>query len=271
MPPARRMRMRSIEARVVVAAEDGGADFGIEVDQRRVHRVLVLAQELDRGRLHVAHVLVHAAARVEQEPEMQRRRNRLVARAEELNLLRLAALDHLEVVLGQPRDRRPAAIGDDHSEVHEIDADCESAAGPGRTAGATVTRTAMAAAQAACVTGPPRGRNESEDFIPADAEHLRPAPPVRIDALEPVAPLDREQRAERRRRLEARCRLRCSSARPGRTPDRGRMPNRGSRRAGRIAPQTTPPTRARRRHGRSGSAPTDSRGAGCRSCRRYTG
>src|SRR5687767_2642850 len=39
----------------------------------------------------------------------------------------------------------------------------------------------------------------SEHLIPADAHHLRTAASIRVEALETVSPLDRHQRAERRR------------------------------------------------------------------------
>src|SRR4051812_30761212 len=44
---------------------------------------------------------------------------------------------------------------------------------------------------------PPRD-NESEDLIPADPHYLGAAPAVTVEALEAIAPLDRDQRAERR-------------------------------------------------------------------------
>ena len=53
------------------------------------------------------HVLIHAAAGVEQEAEMQRRRDGDVPCGEELDLLRLATLDDLEVGLRQAGDRGP--------------------------------------------------------------------------------------------------------------------------------------------------------------------
>jgi hypothetical protein len=56
---------------------------------------------------------------------VQRRRDRRIAGAEELNLLRLAALEQLEVVDGQPGDRRAFPVGDDDAEVHEVDADAD--------------------------------------------------------------------------------------------------------------------------------------------------
>ena len=110
---------------IVVGAEDGAAHFGVEVDQRHVDRVLVLVEELDRRGPDVLHVLIHAAAGVEQEPEVQRRRDGDVRRGEELDLLRLAPLENLEVGLRQAGDRRPAPVGDDHAEVHQIHADAD--------------------------------------------------------------------------------------------------------------------------------------------------
>ena len=56
---------------------------------------------------------------------MQRRRDGDVPCGEELDLLRLATLDDLEVGLRQAGDRRPALVGDDHAEVHEIHADAD--------------------------------------------------------------------------------------------------------------------------------------------------
>ncbi len=102
------------------------AYFGVEVDQRRVDRVLVLVEKLDRRGPDVLHVPIHAAADVEQETQVQRRRDGDVRRGEELDLLRLAPLENLEVGLRQAGDRRPAPVSDDHAEVHEIDADADS-------------------------------------------------------------------------------------------------------------------------------------------------
>ena len=59
----------------------------------------------------------------------------IVRRGEELDLLRLAPLDDFEVGLGQAGDRRPALVGDDHAEVHQIDADADGLVGGHQSGG----------------------------------------------------------------------------------------------------------------------------------------
>ena len=76
------------------------------------------------GGADVLDVLSHAAARIEQEADVQRRRGFGIAGGEKLDRLRLACLFDFEVLRRQPGDRRALLVGDDHAEVHEVDLRC---------------------------------------------------------------------------------------------------------------------------------------------------
>ena len=76
----------------------------VEGHQRDVLRVRHRVQELDRGAAREADALLHAAAGVEQQPEVQvDGRLGLVAAREQRDLLPHAVLEHLEVVAAQAR------------------------------------------------------------------------------------------------------------------------------------------------------------------------
>ena len=115
------------QPRVVVGAVARDADLGVEIDQRDVDRVLVGVEELDRGRCATSLMSAAMLPLVSSsEPEVQRRR--VVSgspRGEELDRLRLAVLDDLEVLRLQAGDRRALLVGDDDAEVDEIDAGAE--------------------------------------------------------------------------------------------------------------------------------------------------
>ena len=56
---------------------------------------------------------------------MQRRSGLGISGGEELDRLRLAVLDDLEVVRRETGDRATLLVGDDHAEVDEVDAGAE--------------------------------------------------------------------------------------------------------------------------------------------------
>ena len=113
------------ETRVVVGAEAGDAHLGVEVDERDVGGVVEGVDELDRGGARVLDVARHAAAGVEQQADVQRRRVLGLARGEILQRLRLAVLEDLEVFRLEARDRLALLVDDGDAEVHEIDGGAE--------------------------------------------------------------------------------------------------------------------------------------------------
>ena len=71
------------------------------------------------------HVGLHAAARVEHEPEVHGRAGVAVAAREKLDGLRLAVLEHLEVLYGEVGDDVALAVDHGDAEGGEIDAGAE--------------------------------------------------------------------------------------------------------------------------------------------------
>ena len=122
----------------------------------------------------VLDVLLHAAAGVEQQAEVQRRRGLGVAGGEELDRLRLAFFDDLEVLRREAGDRRALLVGDDDAEVHQIDAGAEGlAAARGRAAvSAAASTSEMAAARAWSSAVTPR-MTPSKDLVAGDSHDVR--------------------------------------------------------------------------------------------------
>ena len=156
-------------------------------------------------------------------------------------------------------------VGDDDAEVNEIDAGAERLL---RGEGGAVSAAKSDDNWLRAWRSPRAATRLSEHLVTRDADDVRPAPAVRIHALEPVPPLRRDQRPERRRRLDRCADTRESAHAAAQSRGRGRTRCRRSRRDATAAPATTRATNAvPRRRDHSGSAPTDNREADCRTCR----
>ena len=89
-------------------------------------------EELDDGGADVVDVALHAAARVERQPEVQRQHVAEVVAVlripfgEIADRLRLAFFDDLEVFRLEAGDGRALLVGEDHRELDEIDAGLEA-------------------------------------------------------------------------------------------------------------------------------------------------
>ena len=87
-------------------------------------------QELDRRALRELHVGLHAAAGIDHQAQVHRRRGVAVALREVVDRLLLAVLDDLEIVLREIGDDVALSVGDGRGKRGEIDAGAEHGLGP---------------------------------------------------------------------------------------------------------------------------------------------
>ena len=103
-PCGLRDRIRSTSRGKSCCGEARRADLGVEVHQRDVHRLGQRVEELDGRRARQLDVLPHAAAGVEQQAQVQRRRGLgIVPGGEVGHRLRHAVFAHLEIVACEAR------------------------------------------------------------------------------------------------------------------------------------------------------------------------
>jgi hypothetical protein len=121
------------EARHVHRSVLRDAHFGVEVDERDVLGLGEVLQEPDGGRAGQTHVLEHAAARVEQQPEPEVQPVRFglgrvegIAAEKDRDVLLLAVLEDLEVLRAEIGDEVALAVEHHHGHVHQIDPAPES-------------------------------------------------------------------------------------------------------------------------------------------------
>ena len=110
------------EARVVVGVEARDAHLRREIDERHVRRPIGGVHELDGGLPRGVDVFGHAAARVEQKPEVQRWREVRLPFDEVFDGLLVAVLDDLEVIGLQAADRIALLVDDGDTEIDEVHA-----------------------------------------------------------------------------------------------------------------------------------------------------
>ncbi len=98
--------------------------LGVEIDDRDIDGVRQRVQKLHRRRARERHVVLHALAEIEQQPEVQRRAVRGgpagVAAGKVGDGLGTAVLGHLEIVRGEAQNRLPLAVGDRDGHRHQV-------------------------------------------------------------------------------------------------------------------------------------------------------
>ena len=98
-------------------------NLGVEIDQRHVFGIAQRIEEPDGRRSRQLDVFTHAAARIEQQSHVQRRRRcRLVAARKVRNRLLPAVLDDFEVVLREVADVVAAPVRHGHAHRDQVEA-----------------------------------------------------------------------------------------------------------------------------------------------------
>src|SRR4030095_7042163 len=184
------------------------AHFRVEVHERHVVGFGQHVEELDRRRTRELQVFTHAAARVEEEPDMKLlarsvvfrffradAANGVVAAHEQAKRLLLAVFDDVEVVAGEGGNDIALLVGDRDTEVHELDAGAKGWLLPGKRGGASESQQEHRA-----LHGRISYKNLRIDEFP-NSEHAKTGDAHRLGALaavlstpaKTVTPLDRPQ------------------------------------------------------------------------------